>query len=122
MTTHPSSSSGSSLRCEGMYNQTRVRISYAFVAITSPPQSVTWHDGHGAPLTRSRPHPIGEAFHKTTIYPEKRSYGNRDASTPTSLLDLSILEPQMSIGNTRRTGQSGLATSSMKAGVSRTSI
>jgi len=38
--------------------------------------------------------PIAEAFYKTTIHTEERSYGNRDDNAPTSLIDLTTLEPQ----------------------------
>jgi len=59
--------------------------------LTSPH---SWYDGRGAPFTRQRPHPIGAASYKTTIQPEGRSYGDRDDTTPTSPIDLSILEPK----------------------------
>jgi len=54
--------------------------------------TAAWYDGHGAPLARSRPHPIAEGFCKTGIGPHERSYGNRDDTAPTSLIDLSLLD------------------------------
>ena len=69
-------------------------------ALPSPPSSPSQlplaqcHDGKGASSTRNRPHPIAEAFHKTTIYLEERSLGNCDDTVHTALTDLTILAPQ----------------------------
>ena len=60
---------------------------------TAPPTTTTTPHPI-APSARQRPHCIAEAFYKTTIHPEERSCGNRDDTTPTSLIDLTILEPQ----------------------------
>ena len=62
--------------------------------LTSP-ALCDWYNGRGHPTTRRRAHSIAEAFYKCAAIsePEERQYGNREDTTPTSLLDLTILEP-----------------------------